>query len=92
MIYRKEGVERHDYWLIDCGSTCGTYLNEHKLDAPTSTSTEEVVWVGCALADGSTISLGPSGINTFYSPTYGLRAHAWKLLLLPLPLYKKGEE
>jgi hypothetical protein len=33
-IYRREGVIKHDYWLIDRGSTCGTYLNGQKLERP----------------------------------------------------------
>jgi pSer/pThr/pTyr-binding forkhead associated (FHA) protein len=65
MIYRKQGVSKHDYWLIDRGSTCGTYINGHKLDAPTSTSAEEIARASAALTDADTISLGPSGINAF---------------------------
>src|ERR1700739_3958375 len=33
-IYRRQGVVNHDYWLIDRGSTCGSFLNDQKLEAP----------------------------------------------------------
>jgi len=65
MIYRREGVTRHDYWLIDRGSTCGTYLNGEKLDPPTTASPEDVAQASRSLSDGDVISLGPSGVNNF---------------------------
>ena len=64
-IYRRDGVVRHDYWLIDRGSTCGTFLNDQKLEAPTAENDDEVRRVSRALSDGDVISLGPSLINTF---------------------------
>ena len=65
MIYRREGVTQHDYWLIDRGSTCGTYLDGEKLNSPTTASPEDVAQTSRSLADGDIISLGPSGINNF---------------------------
>src|ERR1017187_8702756 len=32
-IYRREGVTKHDYWIIDRGSTCGTYVNQERVPA-----------------------------------------------------------
>lgn len=65
MIYRREGVTRHDYWLIDRGSTCGTYLNGEKLDAPKTATPEDVAQASRSLSDGDVISLGSSGVNNF---------------------------
>jgi len=65
MIYRKEGVTKHDYWVIDRGSTCGTYLNGEKLDSPATASSEDVAQASRSLSDGDVISLGPSGVNNF---------------------------
>lgn len=65
MIYRKDGVAKHDYWLIDRSSTCGTFLNGEKLDAPTSASSEDVAQASRSLSDGDVISLGHSGVNNF---------------------------
>jgi pSer/pThr/pTyr-binding forkhead associated (FHA) protein len=65
MIYRREGVTQHDYWLIDRGSTCGTYLDGEKLNSPTTASPEDVAQASRSLSDGDVISLGPSGINNF---------------------------
>ena len=33
MIYRREGVTKHDYWILDRGSTCGTYVNQELVPA-----------------------------------------------------------
>jgi pSer/pThr/pTyr-binding forkhead associated (FHA) protein len=65
MIYRRDGVTTHDYWLIDRGSSCGTFLNGEKLEAPASSSAEELARASRTLSDGDAISLGPSGINNF---------------------------
>jgi pSer/pThr/pTyr-binding forkhead associated (FHA) protein len=65
MIYRRNGVTKHDYWLIDRGSTCGTYLNAEKLTSPPSDAAEAVAVASRTLADGDTICLGPSRINAF---------------------------
>lgn len=64
-IYRREGVTKHDYWLIDRASTCATYLNGEKLETPASSSPEDTARASRSLCDGDAIALGPSGINTF---------------------------
>ncbi|WP_130425550.1 FHA domain-containing protein [Edaphobacter modestus] len=64
-VYRREGIERHDYWLIDRGSTCGTYLNGERLDQPSSDSEQELIRASRPLAHSDVISLGPAKINTF---------------------------
>jgi hypothetical protein len=64
-IYRREGVARHDYWLMDRSSSCGTFLNGQKLEAPNGESEDEVRRVSHALSDGDVISLGSSLVNTF---------------------------
>jgi pSer/pThr/pTyr-binding forkhead associated (FHA) protein len=64
-IYRQQGVVSHDYWLIDRGSTCGTFLNGQKLEAPKSQHEDEIRRVSQSLSDGDVISLGSSLVNTF---------------------------
>lgn len=64
-IYRREGVVSHDYWLIDRGSTCGTFLNERQLEAPKTDDEDEIRRVSRALSGGDIISLGPLFVNTF---------------------------
>jgi len=64
-IYRAQGTFQHDYFLLDCGSTCGTYLNRDKLEPPMSADPDEIRRVSRSLGAGAVISLGPSGINTF---------------------------
>lgn len=64
-IYRREGVMRDDYWLIDRGSTCGTFLNDQSLEAPLEETDDEIRRVSQTLSNGDVISLGPSLINTF---------------------------
>jgi len=64
-IYRKEGVTKHDYWIIDRGSTCGTYVNREKLQAPSSSDSDDVRLTSRALVSGDLISLGPSLVNSF---------------------------
>lgn len=64
-VYRQDGVEKHDYWIIDRGSTCGTYLNNEKLETPQSAELDEVRRASRSLANGDVISLGPSFVNTF---------------------------
>jgi FHA domain len=64
-IYRSEGVTKHDYWIIDRGSTCGTFLNKEILEKPQSDQEDEVRRVSRALVSGDVISLGPSLINNF---------------------------
>jgi len=64
-IYRHDGVSQHDYWLIDRGSTCGTFLNGEKLEPPQSKDESEELRVSRALAHGDVISLGASLVNTF---------------------------
>jgi pSer/pThr/pTyr-binding forkhead associated (FHA) protein len=64
-IYRAPGTFQHDYFIIDRGSTCGTFLNSEKLETPTSKEADEVRRVSRGLNDGDVISLGTSAINTF---------------------------
>jgi len=64
-IYRREGVVKHDYWLIDKGSTCGTFLNELQLEAAKSDDEDEIRRVSKGLSDGDIISLGPCFVNSF---------------------------
>ena len=65
IIYRREGVERHDYWVMDNQSACGTYLNGERLEQTQSDSEQEKIRRSRALASGDVLSLGPSGINSF---------------------------
>lgn len=65
VIYRRDGVTKHDYWLMDRRSTCGTYLNGEKLPSPKSDSPEDVAQASRTLTDGDVVGLGPSGINSF---------------------------
>jgi pSer/pThr/pTyr-binding forkhead associated (FHA) protein len=64
-IYRAEGTFQHDYFLVDRGSTCGTYLNGERLEAPGIKESDEVRRVSRNLNDGDVISLGSSFVNTF---------------------------
>ena len=64
-IYRKEGVTKHDYWIIDRGSTCGTFVNEERLQSPSANDSDDVRMNSRTLVDGDVISLGPSLINRF---------------------------
>jgi pSer/pThr/pTyr-binding forkhead associated (FHA) protein len=64
-IYRHDGVSEHDYWLIDRGSTCGTFLNGEKLEVPKTYEEPETRRVSRALVHGDVISLGASLVNTF---------------------------
>ena len=45
-----------EFKLIDIGSTCGTYVNNNRIDPNDD---------GVALSHGDTISLGPSLISTY---------------------------
>jgi pSer/pThr/pTyr-binding forkhead associated (FHA) protein len=65
MIYRRQRGKGHDYWLVDRGSTCGTYLNGEKLGTPTTALPEDVAQASRRLSDGDVISLGVSGVNNF---------------------------
>ena len=64
-IYRKEGVTKHDYWIIDRGSSCGTYVNREPLQAPSAKDSDDVRLASRALVNGDVICLGPSLINSF---------------------------
>ena len=64
-IYRREGVTKHDYWIIDKRSTCGTYVNREPLQAASADDSDAVRLASKALTNGDVISLGPSLINTF---------------------------
>jgi hypothetical protein len=65
LIYRREGVERHDYWVMDKGSACGTFLDGERLEDTQSDSEQEKIRTSRALTNGDVISLGPSRINSF---------------------------
>lgn len=64
-IYRREGVTRHDYWVIDKKSTCGTYVNQERVQAASADDSDAERLASKPLANGDVISLGPSFINTF---------------------------
>lgn len=64
-VYRQDGLKSHDYWIIDRGSTCGTYLNNEKLETPKSGELDEIRRVSRGLTDGDVLSLGSSFVNTF---------------------------
>jgi hypothetical protein len=65
VIYRREGVTKHDYWILDKGSTCGTYVNLELVPAATSSDEEDISLASRALSNGDIISLGKSQINNF---------------------------
>ena len=64
-IYRREGVTKHDYWIIDKNSTCGTYVNQEQVHAASADDSDAVRLASKPLANGDVISLGPSLINSF---------------------------
>lgn len=64
-IYRATGTLQDDYFIMDRGSSCGTYLNSEKLEAPSSAEQDEIRRVSRSLGQGDVISLGGSGVNTF---------------------------
>jgi pSer/pThr/pTyr-binding forkhead associated (FHA) protein len=64
-IYRAPGTFQSDYFIIDRGSTCGTYLNSERLEAISSSDPEEIRRVSRSLSQGDVISLGASAVNTF---------------------------
>lgn len=64
-IYRAQGTFQNDYYIIDRGSTCGTYLNSERLEAASSSDPDEVRRVSRSLSQGDVISLGASAVNTF---------------------------
>lgn len=65
-IYRREGVTKHDYWIIDKQSSCGTYVNGEKLTAsPKAHDSDAERFASRPLANGDVISLGPSMVNGF---------------------------
>jgi hypothetical protein len=64
-IYRKEGVTKHDYWVVDKGSTCGTYVNQERIQPPGADGSDDLRLASRALANGDVISLGPHLINSF---------------------------
>lgn len=65
LIYRKEGVTKHDYWILDKGSTCGTYVNQELVPAASSSEQDDITLASRALSNGDIISLGQSQINNF---------------------------
>jgi len=64
-IYRREGVIRHDYWIVDKGSTCGTLLNDEELPHSSQLNTDDLRLASRALTNGDVISLGKSRVNCF---------------------------
>jgi hypothetical protein len=64
-IYRREGVTKHDYWIIDRGSTCGTYVNQERVPAASSAGSDDERLARRSLTNGDVISLGKSGVNNF---------------------------
>lgn len=64
-IYRREGVTKHDYWVLDRGSTCGTYINQELVPTTSSTNSDDISLASRALSNGDVISLGKSQINNF---------------------------
>ena len=64
-IYRREGVTKHDYWILDRGSTCGTYVNQELVPATASANSDDISLASRALSNGDVISLGKSQINNF---------------------------
>ena len=65
VIYRREANETHDYWVMDKGSSCGTYINGQRLEQSQAECEEEVIRTSRPLTNGDVISLGPSRINSF---------------------------
>jgi pSer/pThr/pTyr-binding forkhead associated (FHA) protein len=65
MIYRREGVTKHDYWILDQGSTCGTYVNQELVPASSSSNPDDISHASHALSNGDVVSLGKSQINNF---------------------------
>jgi hypothetical protein len=64
-IYRRDGVTKHDYWIIDRNSTCGTYVNQEQLHPAASSDSDAERLASKPLTNGDVISLGPSLINSF---------------------------
>lgn len=65
VIYRRDGITKHDYWILDKGSTCGTYVNQEIVPAALSSDQDEISLASRALTNGDVISLGKSQINNF---------------------------
>lgn len=65
VIYRREGVTKHDYWIVDRGSTCGTYVNQEFVSAASSSNPDDISLASRTLSNGDVISLGQSQINSF---------------------------
>ena len=65
VIYRREGVTKHDYWILDRGSTCGTYVNQELVPAASSSKPDDISLASRVLSNGDVISLGKSQINNF---------------------------
>jgi len=64
-IFGKPSPDGYDYFLEDRGSTCGTFLNNKRLQALAESDSSGVRFVHERLSDGDVICLGPSFINTF---------------------------
>ena len=55
----------NSYWLLDRGSTCGTYINGERLKLQPAHSFADIAPTGRELLHGDVISLGSSHVNVF---------------------------
>ena len=78
VIYRREGVTKHDYWILDKGSTCGTYVNHELVSAPMSSDEEDISLASRALSNGDISRSGNHRLTTSFlsipGSKHGLRA------------------
>jgi hypothetical protein len=65
VIMRTHDSSHEEYWLLDRGSTCGTYVNGEKLAPSPAQSLEDLGRIGRKLNHADVISLGPSHVNVF---------------------------
>ncbi len=65
VIMRTHDSSHEQYWLLDRGSTCGTYVNGQELAPPPAHDIGDIGSVGRKLNHADVISLGPSHVNVF---------------------------
>lgn len=65
VIMRTHDSSQEEHWLLDRGSTCGTYVNGEKLAPSPAHDFDEIGRVGRKLNHADVISLGPSHVNIF---------------------------
>jgi pSer/pThr/pTyr-binding forkhead associated (FHA) protein len=65
VIVRTDRKSPEEYWLLDRGSTCGTYVNGEKLVPSPAKDLDDVGRIGRKLNHADMISLGPSHVNVF---------------------------